>query len=281
MKTIPFTKMSAAGNDFILIDNRAAVVDAARGSELARSICRRKLSVGADGLILIEDSPRADFKWRFFNADGSEAEMCGNGIRCVAKHLYDFAIAPMEHMRINTLGGMKEVTVTISEGEVTEVSVDMGAPMLDCRDVPMDCEGRFVDGTIEVNGMKIKGTAVSMGNPHFVIFQKMADMEVQELGPVVHAHPMFPKKTNVEFVQSRENRLDVTVYERGAGWTQACGTGACATAVAAGLQGIVPLGKNVIVRLPGGDLTINVKKDLSMVRMTGPAVRVFQGEMEL
>ena len=175
---------------------------------------------------------------------------------------------------------LQDLDLDVAPGERVVIIGPSGSGKTTILRVIMTLE-RPDSGTIEVNGMKIKGTAVSMGNPHFVIFQKMADMEVQELGPVVHAHPMFPKKTNVEFVQSRDNRLDVTVYERGAGWTQACGTGACATAVAAGLQGIVPLGKNVIVRLPGGDLTINVKKDLSMVRMTGPAVRVFQGEMEL
>jgi diaminopimelate epimerase len=156
----------------------------------------------------------------------------------------------------------------------------MGAPRIECRDVPMACGGQFVNREIDVDGLRIKGTGVSMGNPHFVTFQEFDDEEVRRLGPIVHAHPMFPRKTNVEFVRPVGNRLDITVYERGAGWTQACGTGACATAVAAGLTGIAPLGKDIKVRLPGGDLTINVKKDLSMVRMTGPAARVFQGEIE-
>jgi diaminopimelate epimerase len=274
-----FWKYHGLGNDFILFEDLE--MQAPTDPEVVRRLCDRRTGIGGDGILYIRPDEEGDAFMKVMNSDGSEAEMCGNGIRCVAKHLYDFAIAPVERMRINTMGGMKEVTVTISEGEVTEASVDMGAPMLDCKDVPMDCEGRFVDGAIEVNGMSIRGTAVSMGNPHFVIFQELSDREVQELGPAVHAHPIFPRRTNVEFVRPRGERLDVIVYERGAGWTQACGTGACATAVAAGLQGIVPLGRNVTVRLPGGDLTINVKKDLAMVRMTGPAVRVFQGEMEL
>jgi diaminopimelate epimerase len=171
--------------------------------------------------------------------------------------------------------------VKVVEGEVAAASVDMGAPRIDCREVPMDCSGRFVEGEIEVGGFRIKGTGVSMGNPHFVTFQEFDEEEVRRLGPLIHAHPLFPRRTNVEFAHWAGNQLDVAVYERGAGWTQACGTGACAAAVAAGLTGISPLGKDVKVRLPGGDLTINVKKDLSMVRMTGPAARVFQGEMEL
>ncbi len=144
----------------------------------------------------------------------------------------------------------------------------------------MRCEGRFVDGTLDINGVKIVGTAVSMGNPHFITFQELSDEQVRDLGPRIEVHPLFPRKTNVEFVRPVDGRLDVKVFERGAGWTYACGTGACATAVAAGLKGIAPPGHDVKVRLPGGDLTINVKRDLSMVRMTGPATRVFQGEIE-
>jgi diaminopimelate epimerase len=274
-----FWKYHGLGNDFILFEDLE--MQAPTDPEVVRRLCDRRTGIGGDGILYVRPDEEGDAYMKIMNSDGSEAEMCGNGIRCVAKHLYDFAIAPMERMRINTMGGMKEVTVRISEGEVIEASVDMGAPMLECKDVPMDREGRFIDGTIDVNGKSIRGTAVSMGNPHFIIFQELTDPEVQELGPIVHSHPLFPRRTNVEFVRPLDGRLDVTVFERGAGWTQACGTGACATAVAASLQGIVPLGTNVIVRLPGGDLTINVKKDLSMVRMTGPAVRVFQGEMEL
>ena len=177
------------------------------------------------------------------------------------------------------MSGMKDVEVFVDEGEVHDISVDMGAPKLDCKDVPMNCEGRFIDGTIDVDGLKIKGTAVSMGNPHFVVFQ-ISDEEVLFLGPKIERHKMFPRKTNTEFVKVVGDVLEVKVYERGASWTLACGTGACATAVAAVVKGILSYDKDIKVKLPGGQLTINVRKDLSTVKMTGPAVRVFQGEVE-
>ena len=274
-----FWKYHGLGNDFILFEDLE--MQAPTDPEVVRRLCDRRTGIGGDGILYIRPDEEGDAFMKIMNSDGSEAEMCGNGIRCVAKHLYDFAIAPTERMRINTLAGMKEVTVKVVDGEVTEASVDMGAPQMECRDMPMDCDGRFVDGVIDVEGVRIVGTAVGMGNPHFVTFQEFDDGQVRELGPIVHSHPLFPKKTNVEFVRPRDGRLEVRVYERGAGWTQACGTGACAAAVAAGLKDIAALGRNVTVRLPGGDLTIKVNKDLSMVRMTGPAVRVFQGEMDL
>jgi diaminopimelate epimerase len=274
-----FWKYHGIGNDFILLEDPElkAPVD----PDAVIRLCDRRTGIGADGVLYVRPDAEADAYMKIMNSDGSEAEMCGNGIRCVAKHLYDFSLAPKTRMRINTLAGVKEVDITASGGEAAEVSVCMGAPRLGCRDIPMRCDGEFIDREIEVDGTVIRGTAVSMGNPHFIIFEEFTDPEVQALGPKVHAHSMFPKKTNVEFVRPRDGRLDVTVYERGAGWTQACGTGACATAVAAGLRKIAPLGKDVKVRLPGGDLTINVMKDLSMVRMTGPATRVFQGDIDI
>ncbi|MDW5562270.1 MAG: diaminopimelate epimerase [Methanomassiliicoccus sp.] len=274
-----FWKYHGLGNDFILFEDRDRKAPASPDAVMA--LCDRRTGIGGDGILYVRPDKEADAYMKIMNSDGSEAEMCGNGIRCVAKHLYDFSFSPRRRMRINTLAGMKEVDVAASANEATEVSVGMGAPRLDCRDIPMGCEGRFVDRDIEIDGLSIRGTAVSMGNPHFIIFQPFSDDEVRELGPKVHSHHLFPRKTNVEFVQPRNGYLDVTVFERGAGWTQACGTGACATAVAAGLKGIAPLGSDVKVRLPGGDLTINVMKDLSMVRMTGPATRVFQGEIDI
>jgi diaminopimelate epimerase len=213
------------------------------------------------------------------NSDGSEAEMCGNGIRCVAKHLYDFGSVRKESMSINTLAGIKPVQCTVKDGLVTTVKVEMGAPHLDCSDVPMNCHGRFLEGELEADGVKVRGTAVSMGNPHFVIFQELEDREVLRLGPVLERHPAFPRKTNVEFVKSKKGLLEVKVFERGAGWTQACGTGACATAVAAAMLGKAPYDQEVEVRLPGGSLWIAVASDLGSVTMRGPAVRVFRGEL--
>lgn len=274
-----FWKYHGIGNDFILLEDPD--LNAPVDPETVVRLCDRRTGIGADGILYIRPAEDADAYMKIMNSDGSEAEMCGNGIRCVAKHLYDFSSDRKTRMHIDTLAGMKEVEISVSGGEAAEVSVGMGAPRLDCRDIPMRCEGEFIDREIEVGGRKIKGTAVSMGNPHFIIFQQFSKDEVRSLGPAVHSHPLFPKKTNVEFVQPRDGCLEVTVLERGAGWTQACGTGACATAVAAGLRGIAPLGQDVKVRLPGGDLTINVRKDLSMVRMTGPATRVFQGDIEI
>ncbi len=272
-----FWKYHGLGNDFILFEDPKAPVDPAAVTRL----CDRRTGIGADGILYVRPDPEADAYMKIMNSDGSEAEMCGNGIRCLAKHLHDRSPEPRDRLRINTLAGVMDTRIVASRGETSEVSVDMGAPRMECRDIPMDCDGRFIDRGIEVDGLEIKGTAVSMGNPHFIIFQELPDDEVRRLGPLVHAHPVFPRKTNVEFVRPRDGRLEVTVFERGAGWTQACGTGACATAVAAGLKGIAPLGSDVQVRLPGGDLTINVMKDLSMVRMTGPAARVFQGEVDI
>lgn len=272
-----FWKYHGLGNDFILFEDPDAPVDPATVIRL----CDRRTGIGADGIMYVRPDANADAYMKIMNSDGSEAEMCGNGIRCMAKHLHDRSPEPRDRLRINTLAGVKDIRIVASRGQTSDVSVDMGAPRLDCQDIPMNCDGRFIDQSIEVDGLEIRGTAVSMGNPHFIIFQDFSDEEVRRLGPLVHAHPMFPKKTNVEFVRSREGRLEVTVFERGAGWTQACGTGACATAVAAGLKGIAPLGSDVTVRLPGGDLTINVMKDLSMVRMTGPAARVFQGDVDI
>jgi diaminopimelate epimerase len=273
-----FWKYHGIGNDFILFEDLDNTIP--DDPKFVKKLCDRQFGIGADGILYVRTDPHADAFMKIMNSDGSEAEMCGNGIRCMAKHLYDFAIVNEEKMRINTVAGMKDISVKAMEGEVAEVSVDMGPAKLGCKDIPMKCDGQFIDGAVEVEGNKITGTAVSMGNPHFIVFQELSDDQVARLGPIIHSLPIFPRKTNVEFVRPTDGRLDVKVFERGAGWTYACGTGACATAVAAGLKGIVPLGKDVKVRLPGGDLIINVKKDLSMVRMTGPATRVFQGEIE-
>jgi diaminopimelate epimerase len=205
--------------------------------------------------------------------------MCGNGIRCLAKHVYDFGHRKDEKMTIETLAGIMNIRLDVENGEAVAATVEMGAPRLECKDIPVKGDGRFIDRAIEVEGRTLHGTAVSMGNPHLMIFDELSDQEVERLGPLVHAHHLFPRRTNVEFVKSVDGILDVRVYERGAGWTMACGTGACATAVAAGLLGKVPFGKEVQVRLPGGSLWIKVSKDLSMVTMRGPAALVFEGRM--
>ena len=273
-----FWKYHGLGNDFVVVENHD--LDMPDDPDFVRKVCDRRTGVGADGILYIDPDDEADAFMRVLNSDGSEAEMCGNGIRCVAKHLFDFALVPSERMRINTLDGVKDIIVQVENGVAVGATVEMGAPRLDRSDIPMAGQGRFVDGTLEVDGRTITGTAVSMGNPHLIIFEALSDEEVLELGPRLERHALFPRRTNVEFVRLENDVLVVSVYERGAGWTQACGTGACATAVAAGLKGLAPLGKDARVRLPGGELKINVAEDLSSVKMTGPAVRVFRGELE-
>jgi diaminopimelate epimerase len=274
---VRFWKYHGLGNDFIVLENMDG--RARKDPDFVIGLCDRRFGIGADGILYVERDDAADARMVVVNSDGSEAEMCGNGIRCVAKHLYDFGSVRKESMSINTLAGIKPIQCTVKDGLVTTVKVGMGAPRLDCSDVPMNCHGRFLEGELEVDGVKLRGTAVSMGNPHFIIFQELEDREVLRLGPALERHPAFPRKTNVEFVKSKKGLLEVKVFERGAGWTQACGTGACATAVAAAMLGKAPYDQEVEVRLPGGSLWITVASDLGSVTMRGPAVRVFRGEL--
>ena len=273
-----FWKYHGTGNDFILFDNskREAPVD----SETVRRLCDRRFGIGADGVLLINPTEKADAAMRILNADGSEAEMCGNGIRCVAKHLYDFSIVRKKKMVIGTLAGLKRIKCRVEKGEVKEVSVDMGAPSLDCDDIPMRCSGKFIDKTIKIGRTTVRGTAVSMGNPHFVTFQKLTEEKMRKLGPEIETHGLFPNRVNTEFVRVVGGKLDVVVHERGAGWTLACGTGACASAVAAAVNALISYDEDVEVRLPGGNLWVSVARDLSSVIMRGPATRVFKGEIE-
>jgi diaminopimelate epimerase len=209
---VNFWKYHGLGNDFILFEDPDGRIPV--DPDFVVRLCDRRTGIGGDGILYVRSDPEADAYMKIMNSDGSEAEMCGNGIRCVAKHLHDFSLSPKTRMRINTLAGVKEVEVTVSGNEAAEVSVDMGAPRLECPDIPMDCQGRFIDRGIEVDGLDVIGTAVSMGNPHFIVFQPFSDDEVRTLGPRIHSHAVFPRKTNVEFVRPRDGRLDVTVFER-------------------------------------------------------------------
>ena len=273
-----FFKYEGLGNDFIVLEDMDG--KAPKDPSFAVRWCDRRFGIGADGILYIMRGEGADAYMKILNSDGSEAEMCGNGIRCVAKHLYDQGLVSGTKMVIDTLAGRKHIECTLRQGRVAEVSVGMGAPMLDCEHIPMRCEGRFVEGELDASGMKVKGTAVSMGNPHFVTFQQLSPEEVETLGPVLERHPLFPKKTNVEFASMHGERIDVRVYERGAAWTMACGTGACATVVAGVLSSRVMPGKDVEVRLPGGSLWVKVDEALSEVTMRGPATLVYQGSFQ-
>ncbi len=270
-----FWKYQGIGNDFVLLDGSdgSLPIDA----EWCRKVCDRHYGIGADGVLYIMPGESTDITMRIINADGSEAEMCGNGIRCVAKHAYDFGIVKKESFSIHTLAGDLKADVTVSDGKVKTVRIDMGAPILDGRTVPVDHDGRFIGQPFEADGVKFTASAVSMGNPHFITFTQMDDATVDRLGPVLERHPFFPRKTNVEFCKIIDGKIHIRVYERGAAWTLACGTGACATATAAALQGFVPFGEPVDVHLPGGWLKITVDRDLGYVLMEGPAELVFEG----
>jgi diaminopimelate epimerase len=272
-----FTKMHGLGNDFILIQGESKLPTNA--SQLAIELCNRFFGIGADGLVYILPSEKADFMMRIINSDGSEAEQCGNAIRCVAKYVYDHGLIEQTEMAIETLGaGAQKVQMKLKDGKVDTVRVDMGAPILKGTQVPTTVDQDIVkDYPIEVDGRLFRFTAVSMGNPHCVIYVDDAvNMDLQTWGPKLETHPMFPKKMNVEFVTVKSRGYtDMRVWERGAGPTLACGTGACATLVASVLNGLTD--REAIVSLKGGDLFIEWNEQDNHVYMTGPAQEVFKG----
>lgn len=274
-----FHKYQGLGNDFILLDGTGG--DVGIDTEWCRRACDRHFGIGADGVLYVLPGEGTDLTMRIINADGTEAEMCGNGIRCVAKHARDYGLVDSDDFTIHTLAGdLRAETFPGEDGRVATVRIDMGAPVLDGRSVPVDFDGRFIDEPFKVDGIAIRGSAVSMGNPHFVTFTPLADEQVDRLGPMLERHPFFPRRTNVEFCRVEDGRIHIRVYERGAAWTLACGTGACASTVAAALNGLVPFGEPVDVRLPGGWLKITVDRDLGYVLMEGPAALVFSGDTE-
>ncbi len=274
-----FWKYQGIGNDFILLDGAAG--DLEIDTEWCRRACDRHYGIGADGVLYVMPGEGTDITMRIINADGSEAEMCGNGIRCVAKYAADHEVVPGDSMTIHTLAGDLGAEVFRGDdGLVRTVRINMGAPILDGRTVPVDYDGRFIDQPFDADGIPIRANAVSMGNPHFITFTPLDDATVDRLGPILERHPFFPRKTNVEFCRVEDGKIYIRVYERGAAWTLACGTGACATTTAAALNGLVPFGTPVDVHLPGGWLRITVDKDLGYVLMEGPAELVFTGDME-
>lgn len=273
----PFIKLHGLGNDFVVLDRRATGV--APTPEQAIAWCDRHRGIGADGILTILPSKLGVAKMKVTNADGSLAEMCGNGLRCVAKVLGDLDRSAQE-LLIDTDAGPRRCTLVRSaDGKVSAVVAEMGAPIVEAAQVPVQSpEPRFVRGTLDVAGASVRGTAVSMGNPHFVLFDTDA-ARAPELGPSLEIHPRFPNRTNVEFVRQTPQGLEVVVWERGCGFTQACGTGACATVVAGILEGRLQAGEEIAVHLPGGPLGVRVAKDLSQVWMRGEAVEVFRGDL--
>jgi diaminopimelate epimerase len=271
-----FWKMHGLGNDYVVIDNRDANISDAEAAELALKLCRRRFSVGADGILFASNSKVADVKMRIFNADGSEAEMCGNGIRCFAKYCYENGITRKSEVVVETLAGNKRAWLTVENGLVQSVMVDMGVPVLERSKIPMLGEGTAVNEDLQVNGETYKITCLSVGNPHCIVFvDAVDDFPVQQIGPKIETHRVFPKRTNVEFAQVlNETEVKVRVWERGCGETLACGTGACATVVAGNL--LKKLGDKVRVHLLGGDLEVEYDERLLL---NGPAEKVFEGTL--
>lgn len=272
-----FTKMHGLGNDFIVVHGESALP--ADAAERAVKLCNRYFGIGADGLVYILPSERADFKMRIINSDGSEAEQCGNAIRCVAKYVYDNRLIDREAITIETLGaGVQPVQLEVEGGLVLRVRVDMGEPILNGLDVPTTIDANPVIGqSVVVDGREFKFTAVSMGNPHAVIYVDDAvGFDLATWGPKLETHPLFPRKINVEFAKvNSAEQVDMRVWERGAGPTLACGTGACATLVSSVLNGLT--GRSATISLAGGDLFIEWNEDNNRVYMTGPAEAVYAG----
>ncbi|GAA3407072.1 diaminopimelate epimerase [Paenibacillus hodogayensis] len=274
-----FTKMHGLGNDFIVVYGEAALPDDA--SETAVRVCNRFFGIGADGLVFILPSDKADFQMRIINSDGSEAEQCGNAIRCVAKYVYDNGLTNKTELAIETIGaGVQPIVLNVRDGRVQTVRVDMGEPILNGLSIPTSLDAdRVIGHPVEADGTEFRFTAVSMGNPHCVIYVDDAPgFDLYRYGPLLENNELFPKRINVEFATVRSRtQIDMRVWERGAGPTLACGTGACATLVAAVLDGKTE--RRAIVSLKGGDLDIEWSEADNRVYMTGPAEIVYRGEL--
>ncbi len=272
-----FTKMQGLGNDYVYIDATKENIE--NPSELSKYISDRHFGVGSDGLILICPSDKADFRMRMFNSDGSEAEMCGNGIRCVGKFVYDKKLTDKTLVTIETKAGIKVLKLNIKDKEVDTVRVYMGTPILECEKIPVITDEKIAQN-LKLNALdkSFDFTCVSMGNPHAVtIVDNVSDFDVKKYGSILEINEVFPNKTNVEFVEIKDpENIKMRVWERGTGETLACGTGACASVVACNLNGLTK--NNVNVELLGGNLNIELGGD-NHVYMTGPAVTIFEGEL--
>lgn len=276
-----FTKMHGCGNDYVYVDCTKQMIE--NPSEVSKYVSHRHFGIGSDGLILICPSEVADFKMVMYNADGSEGAMCGNGIRCVAKFVYDKGLTDKKNLSIETKSGIKELELTVEDGKVSLVKVNMGAPILTAKDIPVDVDTeKCIDADINVDGKDYKITCVSMGNPHAVTFieEDVKKFPVENIGPKFENHPMFPDRVNTEFVQVlNRNEVNMRVWERGSGETFACGTGTCATVVACVLNGLTD--DEVTVHLLGGDIFVKYDRQNNTVWMTGPAAIAFEGTIDI
>ncbi|MGF7144975.1 diaminopimelate epimerase [Anaerotaenia torta] len=280
-----FTKMHGCGNDYIYVDcttrDKTPLLEEDI-PEIAVKISDRHFGIGSDGLILIRPSDTADFMMDMYNSDGSRGKMCGNGIRCVAKYVYDYGLTDKTQLRIETLSGIKELKLTVEDGKVTWVTVDMGAPVMEPALIPVISDKKsLLREPVVMDGKRYELTCVSMGNPHAVIFvEDTASLLLEAVGPKFEKHEMFPERVNTEFVQVLDrSHIRMRVWERGSGETLACGTGACASVAACILNGLTE--NEVTVSLLGGELKIRYDEKQNTVFMTGPAVTVFEGEIKL
>lgn len=275
-----FTKMHGCGNDYIYVDGAKEKIPQDKKPEVVRKLSDRHFGIGGDGVIFINPSDEADFEMEMYNMDGSRAEMCGNGIRCVAKFVYDKGLTDQTSISIISCGKIKYLDLFIEEGKVSTVKVNMGSPILKASDIPVICDSRdeIIAEPIEVGDKVYEMTCVSMGNPHAVIFMdEVSSLPLEKIGPLFENHVRFPNRTNTEFVKVLdEETVEMRVWERGTGETLACGTGACATVVACVLNGLTK--EQVTVKLLGGNLQIQWDRDANLVYMTGPAATVFEGE---
>ena len=276
-----FTKMQGLGNDYVYIDCYSKSVDLGNISGLAKFVSNRHFGIGSDGLILICKSDIADFKMRMFNFDGSEAEMCGNGIRCVGKFVYDKGLTNKETVKIETLAGIKILNLNVKDGKVETVKVDMGKPILTPSEIPVKFDKEPVkELKIKAVDREFSFTCVSMGNPHAVTsVDNIKEFEIKKYGPILEVDEHFPKKSNIEFIEIIDkSHIKMRVWERGSGETLACGTGACAVAVACIINGFT--NRKVNIELLGGELQIEWDEETNHVFMTGPAVTVFEGGIQ-
>ena len=275
-----FTKMHGCGNDYVYVNCFEETVE--NPAAVARFVSDRHYGIGSDGLILICPSEIADFRMAMYNLDGSEGKMCGNGVRCIAKYVYDHHLTDKTQISLETLGGIKYLDLNIKDGKVETVKVDMGEPILKPEEIPVKLSKDVViDEPVEVDGKVWNMTCISMGNPHAVVFvDDTKSLDLEAMGPSFENHAIFPEQVNTEFVHVIDRKtVDMRVWERGSGETFACGTGACATAFACILNGKTD--DQVLVHLVGGDLLIEYDRDTNHIFMTGPATEVFSGEIDI
>lgn len=275
-----FTKMQGIGNDYVYVNCFKEQIE--NPSQAAIKVSDRHFGVGSDGLILIKPSDVADFEMEMYNADGSQGAMCGNGIRCVAKYVYDYHLTDKTSISVNTKSGIKYLDLTVEDGKVKEVKVNMGAPILNTAEIPMIYgKDQVIAQPLNINQNLYEVTAVSMGNPHVIVYMEdVKNLKIEEVGPYFEKSSVFPESVNTEFVRVIDrNTVEMRVWERGSGETLACGTGACAVAVACILNGYTE--DQVTVKLLGGDLKIFWDREADLVYMTGPAEVVFDGEIQI